>query len=128
MARRANYSLVYAGARLGPTEGTLDVDRTEYVGDATPAYSFEVPTDDPVDAYLGVQAYDVKAFGHEILVNDEPLSGFDIPPAEGWQYWMDSLADATLEAGTNTVAVHRDTETLDSFAVGNLAVHWREPV
>jgi hypothetical protein len=127
MERRANYAMVYAGARLGPTEGTLDVAGTEFVGDETPAYEFRVPTAEAVDAYVALQVYDVEEYGHEILVNDETLSGFDIPPDDGWQYWMDSFADAELREGTNTVAVRRDVDSLDSFAVGNLTVHWREP-
>jgi hypothetical protein len=52
----------------------------------------------------------------------------DVPPAEGWQYWMDAVTEQDLAAGENTLQVRRDRSTDDAFAVGNVVVNWREPV
>jgi hypothetical protein len=124
---RANYATVYVGAQLAPEGRALALDWATDAGDETASHEFEVPTDDPVDPYVGLQAFDVGSYGHEILVNDEPLAGFDIPPNEGWQYWVDTLTDVELVAGTNRLRVARDTDTRDAFAVGSVTVHWKEP-
>lgn len=128
MQTRANYTTVYVGAQLAPEDRTLDLDWTTDAGDATAEFPFTVPTGDPTEAYLGLQAFDVAEYGHEILVNGTPLSGFDIPPSEGWQYWVDTIVGATLEEGTNTIQFCRDTDTDDAFAVGTVTIHWKEPV
>jgi hypothetical protein len=125
--RRANYATVYVGAQLGPEERTLALDWASDAGDATDPREFEVPVPDAADPYVGIQAFDVGTYGHEILVNGEPLSGFDIPPNEGWQYWVDTLTDVGLREGTNDVRVARDTDTRDAFAIGTVTVHWKEP-
>ena len=125
---RANYATVYVGAHLGPDGRKLGLDWATDAGDRTDSLEFEVPTASPAEPYVGVQAFDVGEYGHEIVVNDEALSGFDIPPNEGWQYWVDTLTDVTLREGTNTVHIARDTETRDAFAVGTVTVHWKEPV
>ena len=52
---------------------------------------FEVPAADPVDPYVEMQVYDVEAYSHERHLDGDPLSGFDIAPGEGWQYWMDTI-------------------------------------
>jgi hypothetical protein len=124
---RANYTTVYVGAQLAPEEHSLDLDWATDAGDGTEAFEFEVSTAEPHDPLIGLQAFDVGEFGHEILVNDESLSGFDIPPNEGWQYWVDTVTGASLQEGTNTVRITRDVETDDAFAVGTLTVHWRAP-
>jgi hypothetical protein len=128
VSTRANYATVYVGAQLGPDGRTLDLDWATVAGDATEAYAFDVPTPKPTDAYVGIQAFDVGTYGHEIQVNGEALSGFDIPPNDGWQYWVDTLTGATLREGENTLQIVRDDETRDSFAVGTVTVHWKEPV
>ena len=128
MRTHANYALCYLGTHLGPERDGLDLDWATFVGDRTETYEFTVPTDDAVDCHLSLQAYDVGEYGHEVLINGESLSGFDIPPAEGWQYWMDSLSDHRLREGTNTVRIVRDTSGTDNFAVGNVKIHWKEPV
>ncbi len=128
MPRRANYATVYIGAQLGPPERSLDLEWAKRVGDRTDNHEFEVPTGNSEDVYLGIQAFEVGAYGHEILVNDEPLSGFDIPPNDGWQYWVDTLTGTRLREGTNVLAIARDTETDDAFAVGTITVHWKEPM
>ncbi|WP_132059651.1 DUF7383 domain-containing protein [Halorussus amylolyticus] len=128
MSHRANYALVNVSAHLGPMRDAIDVPWADFVGDATPKHEFEVPTADTSDAYLGLQAFRVDDYGHEILINGEQLSGFDVPPADGWQYWEDALTHAELREGTNTLQVVRDEESDDSFAVNNVTVHWREPV
>jgi hypothetical protein len=125
---RANYAVVSVLEHLGPSPETLGIPWAEFTGDRSSRQEFTVPVADVVDPYIELQAYDVSEYGHEILVNDEPLSGFDIPPADGWQYWFDAVTDQELQSGTNTVEVRRDTSTTDAFAVGTLVVHWKEPV
>lgn len=124
----ANYEMTFVGAQLGPDKRDLDVEWAEFVGDRTPTHEFHVPTAAAQDAYVGIQAFDVGEYGHEILINDEALSGFDIPKGDGWQYWIDSLAGVSLVEGTNTLRIARDTTTEDSFAVGNVVVRWKEPM
>ena len=128
MRYRANYALVNLSCHLGPDRESLDVPWADYVGDATPTFEFEVPTDRPTDAYVGLQAFRAQRYGHELEINGESLSGFDIPPVESWQYWEDAITDAELHEGTNSLRVVRDESTDDSFAVNNVTVHWREPV
>ena len=128
MSRRANYALVNVMSQLGEAADALDTPWAEFAGNATAPQAFEVPTDDPTEAFVQLQAYDVGAFGHEIVVNGEPLSGFDIPPSPGWQCWMDSVSGASLTGGENTLRVRRDDTTDDAFVVGTATVHWKEPV
>jgi len=119
---------MFVGAQLAPETRELDLDWADNVGDETDAYEFEVPTDDTTDGYVGIQAFDVGEYGHEILVNGEPMSGFDIPPNDGWQYWVDTFGDSvTLTEGANTLRIVRDADTSDAFAVGTVTVHWKEP-
>lgn len=119
---------MYVGAQLAPEDRKMDLDWATDAGDETEAHAFEVPTADATDAYLGIQAFDVEEYGHEIRVNGDPLGGFDIPPSEGWQYWVDTLADVPLREGTNRLRIARDTGTRDAFAVGSVIVRWKEPV
>jgi hypothetical protein len=125
---RANYATVYVGAQLAPEGLELDLDWADSVGDETTTYEFDVPTHDATDGYVGIQAFDVGAYGHEILINGDPMSGFDIPPNDGWQYWVDTFADAvSLTEGVNHLRIARDAESDDAFAVGSVTVHWKEP-
>jgi len=128
MRTHANYALLYVGAHLGPDKRALDLGWADFVGDRTPVHEFEVPTAEARDAYVGIQAFDVGEYGHEIFLNGEALGGFDLPVVEGWQYWVDALAGVTLTEGTNTLQIVRDADTEDSFAVGNVTIHWKEPV
>jgi hypothetical protein len=128
VASRANYATVFVGAALGPEDRGLDLEWAADVGDATDDFEFAVPTGEAADAYVGLQAFDVGTYGHEILVNGESLTGFDIPPNDGWQYWVDTLSGARLAEGTNTLRIERDRSTMDAFAVGTVTVHWKEPV
>jgi hypothetical protein len=128
VSHRANYATLYLGVQLAPEGRALDLDWATNVGDTTDPHEFEVPTDDPQDAYVGLQAFDVGEYGHEIEVNGEPLSGFDIPPNDGWQYWVDTLTGTGLHEGTNTLRIRRDPDSRDAFAVGTVTVHWKEPV
>jgi hypothetical protein len=128
MTRRANYALVNFMELLGEDADDLDTPWAEFVGDRTEAHVFEIPADDPTEGFVQLQAYDVSEFGHEIVVNDEPLSGFDIPPAPGWQCWMDSITGTDLVGGENTLRVRRDAATDDAFVIGTATVHWKEPV
>lgn len=126
--RRANYALVPFQKHLGPDAESLAVPWAEFVGDATEAVDFEVPTDDASDAYLELQAYEVGAYGHEIRVNGDSLSGFDVPPSEGWQHWMDAVTGVDLVEGANAIRIERDATTDDAFVVGVVTIHWKEPV
>ena len=128
MSHRANYATLYMGVQLAPEGQSLALDWATNVGDITEPYEFEVPTDDARDAYVGLQAFDVGDYGHEIEVNGTPLTGFDIPPNEGWQYWVDTLTGIDLQAGINTVRIRRDPDSRDAFAVGTVTIHWKEPV
>lgn len=128
MRARANYATIYVGAELAPESRTLDLEWADDAGNRTDAHEFDVPTDDPRDAYVGIQAFDVDTYGHEVVVNGEPMSGFDIPPDDGWQYWVDTLTGTSLVEGVNTLEIARDRASRDAFAVGTVTVHWKEPV
>lgn len=128
VSHRANYATVYVGAQLAPEGEELALDWASAAGDRTDAFAFSVPAADTVDPYVGVQAFDVGEYGHEIVVNGDPMGGFDIPPTDGWQHWIDTLTDADLREGENTVEIRRDTGTDDAFAIGTVSVHWKEPI
>jgi len=128
MTEHATYATVYLGAQLSPAESSLDLDWADNAGDRTDDHEFAVSTDDPREAYLEIQAFDVAEYGHDVLVNGEPLSGFDLPPNEGWQLWSDTVTGVDLREGANTLAVARDTATSDAFAVGTVRIHWKETV
>jgi hypothetical protein len=114
--------------QLGPSGGALDVPWATFAGDCTSEHEFIVPTDETTDAYVELQAYHVGTYGHEILLNGDSLTGFDVPPTEGWQYWMDTVSGSELREGKNTVQIRRDASEDDSFAVGNVTVHWKESI
>lgn len=126
--RRANYTLLSFQEQLGTDPEHLDVPWAEFVGDHSSTLEFTVPTDDATEPYVELQAYDVDKWHHELRINGDELSGFDVPPTDGWQYWMDAITAADLREGTNTLDVRRDTSTRDSFVVGTAVVHWKEPV
>jgi len=126
---RANYATVYVGAQLAPPARELDLDWADHVGDETDSHEFTVPTAAATDGYVGIQAFDVGEYGHDIRINGESMSGFDVPPSDGWQYWVDTFGDAvSLTEGTNELRIVRDADTEDAFAVGTVTVHWKEPV
>lgn len=126
--RRANYALVDFMEYLGDDADALDVPWAEFVGNRTTERTFPVPTDDPTEAYFTFQVFDVGVYGHEVVINGDPVSGFDLPPGPGWQHWMDAVTGAELREGENTVRVVRDRDSEDAFVVGTAAVHWKEPV
>lgn len=125
---RANYALLPVLEHLGPTADTLAISWAEFTGDSSSRHEFTIPTDGVADPYVELQAYEVGTYGHEIVVNGEPLSGFDIPPGDGWQYWLDTITERDLQSGANTIKIRRDSSTTDAFAIGNVVVHWKEPV
>lgn len=128
MPHRANYETLFVGSHLHPPGQSLDVEWADDCGDETEQFEFEVPTADPREPYIGIQAFDVGEYGHEIRINGESLSGFDIPPNDGWQYWVDTITGAELVGGTNTLRFVRDAEGDDAFAVGTVTIHWKELV
>jgi len=125
---RANYAMVSLQEQLGEDRDDLDVPWATFAGDETDVHTFEVTTDEPVEPYVEMQVYDVGSYDHELLINGEALSGFDVPTGHGWQYWMDTVTTARLREGENTLQFRRDTESDDSFVVGTLTVNWKEPV
>jgi hypothetical protein len=127
MAHRANYATCTFQQHLGPSADSLDVPWAEFVGDRTDKLTFEVPVADPVDPYVEMQVYDVSDYDHEMLVNGEALSGFDIATGTGWQYWMDTVVPARLHEGENTLQFRRNADGTDAFVVGTAIVHWKEP-
>jgi len=119
---------MYVGAQLAPEARELDLDWADNAGNETSPYEFSVPTATPTDGYVGIQAFDVGEYGHDILVNGDPMSGFAIPPSDGWQYWVDTFGDGvSLTEGVNELRITRDADTADAFAVGTVTVHWKEP-
>jgi hypothetical protein len=125
MSLHTDYALVTVLEHLGEDPDALNIEWAEFAGDASTLQTFDVTTTKPLDAYFEIQLYDVGTFGHEVLVNGEPLTGFDLPPSDGWQLWMDTVTGAMLQQGENTVQVVRDSESDDEFAIGNVIVHWR---
>lgn len=126
--RRANYALVDFMEFLGDDVDALDVPWADFAGDRSTERTFTVPTADATEAYFTLQAFDVGVYGHEVAVNGDPVTGFDVPPSPGWQHWMDAITGAELVEGENTIQVHRDQDSADSFVVGTATVHWKEPV
>jgi hypothetical protein len=124
---RANYALVTLQEHLGPDREGLDVPWATFSGDHTDSHRFEVPGES-VDPYVQMQVYDVGEYGHELLLNGEALSGFDVPPGTGWQHWMDTVTAAELTEGENTIQFQRDAESDDSFVVGTVTVNWKERI
>lgn len=125
---RANYAMVSLQEQLGPDREALDVPWATFSADESDVHTFEVPTDDPVEPYVQMQVYDVGSYDHELQINGQALSGFDLPMGQGWQYWMDTVTAARLREGENTLQFRRDTDSEDSFVVGTLTVNWKEPV
>jgi hypothetical protein len=126
---RANYARLDFQEHLGESSDGLDVPWAEFVGNhRSSAREFTVPAGPATEAYLECQLFEVGSYGHEIVVNGDALTGFDIPPAPGWQYWMDPITGADLEPGENTIRFVRDADTRDDFVVGSVVVHWKEPV
>jgi hypothetical protein len=128
MPLRANYARCSFQQQLGPSADSLDLPWAEYSGDSTAPVTFDIATDDPVEPYVEMQVYDVAEFSHEIRLNGTALSGFDIAPGEGWQYWMDTIDPTYMKQGENTLQFARDTTTDDAFVVGTATVHWKEPL
>ena len=121
----ADYATVSVQELLADDETALDLPWASFVGNRGDGHTFSLPAAAPVDPYLEIQAFDVSEYGHEIVLNGESLSGFDIPPAAGWQYWMDTIPESPLRTGDNTLRFERDATTSDAFAIGSVIVHWR---
>ena len=126
---RANYALLNFQEHLGDSADGLDVPWAEFVGNhRSSEREFTVPAGPVTEPYLELQTFDVESYSHEIVINGDALTGFDIPPAAGWQYWMDPITGTDLVEGENTVRIVRDASTEDDFVVGSVVVHWKEPV
>ena len=124
----ATYTVLNFQEHLGESADGLDVPWAEFVGNhRSSKLEFEVPTDSSTEPYLECQLFEVGDYGHEIMVNGDALSGFDVPPSPGWQYWMDTITGAELVEGTNTIQFVRDAEARDDFVVGSVVIHWKEP-
>jgi hypothetical protein len=126
---RANYTLLDFQEHLGESSDGLDVPWAEFVGNhRSTEHEFTVPAGPVTEPYLECQLFAVDSYGHEIIVNGDALSGFDIPPAPGWQYWMDTITGAELIEGENTIRFVRDADTRDDFVIGSVVVHWKESI
>lgn len=125
---RATYATLDVRAQLAPEDVELDLEWAANVGDVTDTYEFEIRTADPRDGLIGIQAFDVGEYGHEVELNGETLSGFDLPPGDGWQYWVDSVTGSALREGVNAIRIRRNSAGDDAFAVGTVVVHWKEPL
>ena len=125
MQPRATYETVFIGEQLGPEDIRLALEWAEYVGDETREVTIDIDGE-PTDGLFGLQAFEVGTYGHEVVINGEPLSGFDIPPNDGWQYWMDALTGATLQSGENTIKIVRDPGSDDAFAIGMMVLQWKD--
>ena len=94
---RANYALLTVQEHLGDSSNGLDVSWAEFVGNhRSSEFEFTVLTESVVDPYPALQVFDVSAYDHEILVNGDALTGFDIPSGAGWQFWMDPITGTNL--------------------------------
>ena len=105
----------------------IPINRTFTVN--APSFTREFPIEGnqaPVDdAYILITARDVSLSTHRIFINNQSLSGFDIPSESGWQTWMDNIPPGILQSGTNTLRIDRIGN--DNFTVRNVVVNWREP-
>src|SRR5699024_5676807 len=77
---RANYALLDFQEQLGESSNGLDVPWAEFVGNhRSSTREFTVPAGPATEAYLECQLFEVGSYGHEIVVNGDALTGFDIP-------------------------------------------------
>jgi hypothetical protein len=80
------------------------------------------------DGYLLITVRSVDLESHEIKINGEKLSGFDIPKPPGnsdaWFTYMDRIQPGLLHSGMNTIQIIRVGN--DDFVIKDLVVHWRE--
>lgn len=109
---------------LGPSKDALDVPWASFAGDRTDRELFEVRAESIAEPIVGVQAFEVGEYGHEIRINDQHLGGFDLPPSAGWQYWVDTVDPGVLTTGENTIRIER-ADGKDAFAIGTAVVRWR---
>lgn len=80
------------------------------------------------DGYLLITVRSVDSQNHRIQINDQDLSGFDIPLPPGnsdaWLTYMDRIQPNALHGGTNNIQITRVGN--DDFVVKDIVVHWRE--
>ena len=92
-----------------------------------PSLSVDFPIEGtPIDdGYLLITAHNVSWQTHQIYINSQELSGWDIPiHSSGWQTWMDRIPSGVLQSGTNSIMVVRAAD--DDFTTKDIVVHWRE--
>ena len=93
----------------------------------SPSFAVDFPIEgEPIDdGYLLITAHNVSWQTHQIYVNGQELSGWDIPIHNpGWQTWMDRIPSGLLHTGTNSIMVVRAAD--DDFTTKDIIVHWRE--
>jgi hypothetical protein len=80
------------------------------------------------DGYLLITVRSVDSANHRIQINNQNLSGWDIPMPPGdsdaWFTYMDRIQPNALHGGTNNIQITRVGN--DNFVVKDLVVHWRE--
>ncbi len=91
----------------------------------TKAFPIEGNLSPKDDGYLLITAHNVSHQGHQILINNVPLPGWDIPiSSPGWQTWMDHIQPGLLKKGMNSITIIRSSD--DDFTVKDVVVNWRE--
>ena len=93
----------------------------------SPSFGVDFPIEgDPIDdGYLLITAHNVSWQTHQIYINNQELSGWDIPiHSSGWQTWMDRIPSGVLHTGINSIMVVRAAG--DDFTTKDIVVHWRE--
>lgn len=80
------------------------------------------------DGYLLITVRSVDSQSHRIEINNNNLSGFDIPlppsNSDAWLTYMDRIDPGFLIGGTNRIRITRVGN--DDFVVKDIVVHWRE--
>ncbi|MEM8487589.1 MAG: hypothetical protein AAF564_18710 [Bacteroidota bacterium] len=105
----------------------MGVNQTFTQSNPTVTINFPIEGNAPPvdDAYLLITAHNVSHQSHRILVNNQELSGWDLPIHNpGWQTWMDRIQPGVLHTGNNTITIIRASN--DDFTVKDIVVNWRE--
>lgn len=115
---------------------TVNFFDERFGGDITEATrTFNIEGNPISTGYLLIQHFDVEVRGHQILINNRNLPGFDIPPHkdinEQWFTWMDIIPQGFMHQGKNSITIKRTNcdkrpERCEGFRVGTVAIHWRE--
>lgn len=129
MTVKTNFEQIRFFEHLGDKIGDLTTFAT-FVGTQTTVRNFVIDGRPVDNGYLIIQTYDVDSRRHEILINGQPLRGFDLPDkptAKKWQTWMDIIETGFLRQGNNTIQI-RSGSHRDNFIIDNVVINWKEDV